>query len=124
MANHNKKKSGGAFVAGVVVALLAALGIGELGIGNFEGGLVSDIFTPAEEIVMENEESGLYEAEITVADNVISIDGKVVTVDELKAQLAQAGGERVLLIDGGATHATWQEVLNALSELDCIVETQ
>lgn len=124
MANHNKRKSGGAFAAGVIVALLAALGIGEFGIGNFEGGLVSDIFAPTEEVVVESQENGLYEAEIMVVDNVITLDGKEVTIEELKTQLADAGGERVLLIDGGATHATWQEVLNALSELDCIVETQ
>jgi len=124
MAKSNRRKSGGAFVAGVVVALLAALGIGEFGIGDFGGGLISDVFTPAEEIVVENDENGLYEAEIMVVDNVITLDGKEVTVDELKAELSDASGEQVLLIDGGATHATWQEVLNALSELDCIVETQ
>lgn len=124
MANHNKKRSGGAFVAGVVVALLAALGVGEFGLGNFEGGLVSDFFAPVEEIVVENEDNGLYYAEIMVVDNVITLDNEEVTVDELKTQLADAGGESVLLIDGGATQAAWQEVLSALTELDCIVETQ
>ena len=123
MAN-NKRKSGGAFVAGVVVALLAAVGIGEFGIGDFGGGLISDVFAPAEEIVVENDENGLFEAEIMVVDNVITLDGVEVTVDELKTELSDASGERVLLIDGGATQAAWQDVLNALSELDCVVETQ
>ena len=118
----NKKRSGGAFVARVVITLLAALGIGEFGLGNFEGGLISDVFAPAEEVIMEEVSHGLYEAEIMVVDNVITLDGKQVTVDELKAGLADAGGKKVLLIDGGATHATWQEVIDALNELDCIVE--
>ncbi len=118
------KKSGGAFLAGVIVTLIAALGIGEIGIGNYDGGLISDFFAPAEEVITENASDGLYDYEVMVVDNVVTLDGAEVTVDELKAQLADASGKKVLLIDGGATHAAWQEVVDALNELDCIVETQ
>ena len=124
MANNKKRRSGGAFAAGIVVALLAALGIGEFGIGNYEGGLITDVFAPQEEVVVENTENGLYEAEVYVVDNVVTLDGKEVTVDELKSELADSAGKRILLVNDGATHATWQEVVDALDELDCIVETQ
>ncbi len=119
-----KKRSGGAFLAGVVVTLIAALGIGELGIGNFEGGIVTDIFTKEEQIVTEDVTEGLYDAEIMVVGDIISLNGEEVTIDELKAQMADYADKKVLLIDGGATHAAWQEVVDALNELDCIVETQ
>ena len=120
----NKKSSGGAFLAGVVVTLIAALGIGEIGIGNYDGGLVSSFFEPAEEVISEATTDGLYDYEIMVVDNAISLDGKEVTIEELKENLADSEGEKVLLIDGGATHAAWQEVVDALNELDCIVETK
>ena len=123
MAKDKKRRSGGAFAAGVIITLLAALGIGEFGIGNFEGGLISDIFQPAEEVTVDTTDQGLYFAEIMVVDNIVTLDGKEVTVDELKTELADAKDKRVLLIDGGATHAAWQEVIDALNELDCVVET-
>ncbi|MEX1377775.1 MAG: hypothetical protein AB1Z23_09960 [Eubacteriales bacterium] len=123
MAKDKKRRSGGAFAAGVIITLLAALGIGEFGIGNYDGGLISDIFKPAEEVVVDDADEGLYYAEIMVVDNVVTLDGKEVTVDELKAELADAKDKRVLLIDGGATHTAWQEVIDALDALDCVVET-
>lgn len=123
MAKRSKKSSGGAFAAGAILMLLAALGVGEFGIGNFEGGLVSDIFQPTEEVVVEDADEGLYFAEIMVVDDVITLDGEEVTVDELKAQLSDAADKRVLLTDGGATQAAWQDVVDALNELDCVVET-
>ena len=124
MAEHKKGRSGGAFLAGVVVTLLAAAGVGEFGIGNFEGGLISDIFMPQEEIIESSTSNGLYEAEVMVVDDVITLNGEEVTIDGLKSELADAKDKKILLIDGGATHAAWQEVLDAFSELDCIVETQ
>jgi len=124
MAREKKKGRVGAFVAGLVVMAAAALGIGEFGLGNFEGGLVSDMFAPAEEVINDTVKDVLYDAEVMVVDNVITLDGKEVTLDELKDELADSSGDRVLLIDGGATVAAWQEVLDALNELDVIVETQ
>ncbi|MBN2879939.1 MAG: hypothetical protein JXN65_09985 [Clostridia bacterium] len=124
MAREKKKGRLGAFVAGLVVMAAAALGIGEFGLGNFEGGLVSDMFAPAEEVINDTVKDVLYDAEVMVVDNVITLDGKEVTLDELKSELADSAGDRVLLIDGGATVAAWQEVLDALNELDVIVETQ
>jgi len=124
MAREKKKGRFGAFVAGVVVTAIAALGIGEFGLGGFEGGLVTDMFAPAEEVINEQVNDVLYDAEVMVVDDIISLDGKEVTLDELKSELADSAGDRVLLIDGGATVAAWQEVLDALNELDVIVETQ
>jgi|GEM_PF-5493510 len=124
MAKDKKRRSGGAFVAGVIVTILAALGIGEFGIGEYEGGLISDVFAPAEEVILEEAEKGLYFAEVMVVDDVVTLDGEEVTVEDLKSNLSDAKDERILLINGGATHASWQEVVDALNELDCVVETE
>lgn len=123
MARDKKRRTGRAFVAGIIVALVAVLGIGEFGIGSFGGGMISDVFAPKEEAIVEEATDGLYEAEVMVVDNVITLDYKEVTIEQLKSELADAKDKKVLLIDGGATHATWQEVIDALNELDLIVES-
>lgn len=119
-----KSKSGAAFGVGIIIAILGLLGIGEFGIGNFEGGLVSDVFAPADEVVNEEELEGMYFAEIMVVDSIVTLNGEETAIEDLSSSLADASGKTVLLIDGGATHATWEKVVDTMNKLDCIVQTQ
>ncbi len=56
-----KKKGRGGVVGSVLIlAILAALGIGEFGLGGVGGGMVSDVFAPAQE------ETVVYEGDYAV----------------------------------------------------------
>lgn len=112
------KRTTGGLMAGAIAAVLLTLGA----IGLNGNGILPSSNSEVGEIT---EETGVtYAATVEIIEDKILVDGDYVEIDNLKETLQIAKNSKVLLIDNGATHGTWNTVGDILKELNCIVEEQ